>query len=139
MKAEEGKFKKKFCDYTETYGAWAKVTHGNQYQAGLPDVLIVAAKKMITLVECKFWCNANPPKDAHDIQNLLKGAQVGVIKHQLWKRDAACLIVAVIGNDLDNCAVCYQDRFNIVPWKHLAKLLAISTDFDTVLNHVLPN
>ena len=139
MKQEEGKFKKKFCDHAETYGAWCKITHGNQYQAGLPDCIIVATKKLTSLVEMKFWGNAHKPKNAHDIQNMLKGAQVGVVKHQLWKRDCACLIVAVIGNDLDNCAVCYQDRFNIVPWRHLAKLLAISTDFDTVLNHVFPD
>lgn len=139
MKLEENKFKKKFCDYAETFGAWAKITHGNMYQAGLPDTIIAATKKLTTFVEFKFWGNVNPPKDAHAIQNLLKGPQVNVIKHQLWKRDNACLIVAVVGNDLDNCAVCYQDRFNIIPWKHLAKLLAISTDFDTVLTHVFPN
>jgi len=139
MKAEEIKFKKKFNEYAETYGAWTKVTHGNQYCAGLPDTIIVSTKKLTSFVEAKFWSNANPPKDFHDVQCLLKGAQVNVIKHQMWPRDAACLIVAVIGNDLDNCAVCYKDRFTIVPWKHVAKLLAISTDFDTVLNHVFPN
>ncbi len=139
MKAEEIKFKKKFCEYAEAFGAWKHHTHGNMYSAGLPDTMIVSNRKLTTFVEFKFWDNVNPPKDAHAIQNLLKGPQVNVIKHTLWKRDAACLIVAVIGNALDNCAVCYQDRFTIVPWKHLAKLLAISTDFDTVLTHVLPN
>lgn len=139
MKLEEIKFKKKFNEYAETYGAWTKVTHGNQYCAGLPDTIISSCKKLTTFVESKFWGGAHPPQDARAIQNLLKGPQVAVIKHQLWKRDQACLIVAVIGNDLDNCAVCYQDQFNIVPWKFLAKLLAISTDFDTVLTHVFPN
>ncbi len=139
MKHEEGVFKKKFCEYAQTFGAWAHHTHGNQYSAGLPDTLIAANKKLHTFTEFKFWGNVNAPKDAHAIQALLKGPQVNVIKHQLWKRDQACLIIAVIGNDLDNCAVCYQDKFNIIPWKHVAKVLAISTEFDTVLNHVFPH
>ncbi len=139
MKREEGKFKKEFCEHIKSqYGTWAKVTHGNQFQSGLPDCLF-QSDGMFSLVEMKFWDQVAPPKDFHQMHNLLKGAQVNVIKHQIWKRRGPCLLVAQIGNDLDNCCVCYKDKINIMPWKHLAKVLAISTDFDTVLNHVIPN
>ena len=139
MKMEEGKFKKELVKELEMYDAYVKVTHGNQYQSGLPDIHITAKTGMLTWVECKFWGGVNLPKEFHSLHSQMHGAQINVIKHQMWKRNAGVLLVSQIGNNLDMCAVCYKDRFNIVPWKHLAKLLAISTTFTTVLDHVIPH
>lgn len=140
MQKEEGKFKKDFSEHIENfYNGYCKVTHGNQYQAGIPDCLIQSTGGLFTLVELKFWNVFARPADFHAMQNLMKGAQISVIKHQIWKRNGPCLLVAQLGYELDNCCICYKDKINVVPWKHLAKLLAISSDFDTVLNHVIPN
>jgi hypothetical protein len=140
MNREEGKFKRDFCEYVETvYGAWCKITHGNQYQSGMPDVCIQSTAKLFSLMEMKFWANVGLPKDFQCMHKLMKGAQINVIKHQIWKRNGPCLLVAVIGNDLDMCCVNYKDKIKILPWKHVAKLVAISSDFDTVLTHVIYN
>lgn len=138
MKLEEGKFKKLFVAELQKYDAHCHTTHGNMYCAGLPDLHIVARTGMLTWVELKFWGHVTPPKEFQSLHSQMKGAQIGVIKHQMWRRNAACLLVSQIGMDLDNCAVSYKDNLNIMPWKHLAKLLAISSDFTTVLTHAIP-
>lgn len=138
MKLEEGKFKKLFVAELQKYDAHCHTTHGNMYCAGLPDLHIVARSGMLSWVELKFWGGVNPPKEFQSLHGQMKGAQIGVIKHQMWRRNSACLLVSQIGNDLEACAVCYKDTFNIMPWKHLAKLLAISSDFGTVLTHAIP-
>jgi hypothetical protein len=139
MKLEEGKFKKKIKEEIEKYDAFVQVTHGNIYQAGFPDMHITAKTGLLSWVELKFWGGVNLPKEFQSLHSQMHGAQINVIKHQMWKRNAACLLVSQIGMDLDNCAVCYKDKFNIMPWKHLAKLLAISSDFNTVLTHAIPH
>lgn len=139
MKMEEGKFKKLLKEELEKYDAHVMVTHGNLFQAGLPDMHIVSKPGMITWCELKFWGGAKLPQEFQSLHGQMKGAQINVIKHQMWKRNAACLLVSQIGIDLDSCAVCYKDKFNILPWKHLAKLLAISSDFGSVLNHAIPH
>ena len=121
MKAEEGKFKKEFGSLLEMLGCHVHITHGNQYQAGMPDMHITSRYGYFLFIECKFWSNVNFPSKAEQVIAQLKGAQINVITNEHWKRNASSLIASVIGINTDIVAVCYKDRLTLVRECDLAR------------------
>jgi hypothetical protein len=72
------------------------------FMAGMPDCLCVSRHGVLTLIEFKVWRGKLPPKSRHEIEGLLKGPQIGVIKHKLWKRQAPCAMIVQPLNNFEN-------------------------------------
>lgn len=121
---DEHSFQKAFKAELEKWNVHCPSLVASMFMAGMPDMLLNNKLGYTFYIENKFWRNSNPPKDAHAIQNLLKGPQIAVIKHTLWKRGIMCPIVAQIENDPDMAAICYKDMMKIYPWREFAKFLA---------------
>lgn len=136
MEHEENNFRKEFKFHAEAYGAYAKVTHGNMFQAGLPDLMIWSKTGLGMCAELKYWENAGLPKTAACLHKLLKRTQPLVVKKELWGRDAHCLVIAVLNHNKNLCAIAYKDQMAITDWRVVAKLMAEAVSFTTVLQYV---
>jgi hypothetical protein len=94
------------------------------FTAGQPDTTVVTRQGAVLFVEFKIWRMTGPPQNKQAVENLLKGPQIAVIKHRLWKYGATCVIVAQLHNNIDKCAYTDGTYFDVVEWKTLAKSLS---------------
>jgi ADP-dependent phosphofructokinase/glucokinase len=77
------------------YGALCYNMHGNQHQAGIPDLLICTRKGSLALYELKIDRRKkhHPFQAFSDFENFLEGAQVGVIKNLLARKAKAGVVI----------------------------------------------
>jgi hypothetical protein len=122
--ADEHSFQKEFKKEVERYGGHIPSLVASMFMAGMPDLLITSTTGFTYYTELKFWRNKGDPADCHAMQSLLRGPQIAVIKHTLWKRNALCPIIAQLCCDMDRVCVNYKDKIFFANWKTLAKLMA---------------
>ena len=121
---EETKYQSQFKDKVELHGGMATSLSGGLFMAGMPDLLCVSKSGALLLIENKFWRKPKRPENFHDLQSQLKGPQIAVIKHKLWKRSAPCLLVTQLQANLTLVYVNYKDQWTVIDWEKLAKLVA---------------
>jgi hypothetical protein len=130
---DETQYTKLFKDAIEAHGGMATSLAGGVFMAGMPDVLCVSRFGAIILVENKFWRKAKHPENFHELQAQLKGPQIAVIKHKLWKLSAPCLLVTQLELDKDLVYVNYKNNISLYKWRDLAKSIASTHTSDELL------
>lgn len=83
----EGKFATRLIDWFNSSGGYARKIHGNVYQSGIPDVLIVNKNGLTFLAELKMWRRVNNPVSVKQITGLL-GRQQGAYIRRAWELGA---------------------------------------------------
>jgi hypothetical protein len=133
--SDEHSFQRFFKEELEKWNGHCPSLVASMFMAGMPDLIINTSKGYTYYTELKFWRNKNPPSNSQQIQALLRGPQIAVIKHTLWKRSIACPIIAQLQYDMDTCAVAYKDKFLLANVKTMAKIMALLSSkeqFDTL-------
>jgi hypothetical protein len=120
----ESNFSKKFRQTLEAYGCYSPCITGNMYTAGQPDTTVVNRQGAVFFIEFKIWRMMGPPQNKQAVENLLKGPQIAVIKHKLWKYGATCVIIAQLHNNLELCGYTDGTSFAVTKWKELAESLS---------------
>lgn len=100
----EHKFQDAFIALCRSYGADAYSIVGSVYQSGRPDIDVTSTLGNSTKIELKTYRGVRVPK-REDIEALLRGPQRNVILHQLWPRNANCLIIAHVLNNPTTCCI----------------------------------
>lgn len=136
---EEAHYQKLFKDCVEYHGGMATSLSGSLFMAGMPDLLCVSKYGAIILIENKFWSKPKYPENFHQLQDQLRGPQIAVIKHKLWKRSTPCLLVTQIGFNRDIVYINYKTAVSPQPWKEFAKLVADTFTPDTLLEQLKLN
>lgn len=131
--ADEHSFQKAFKLELEKWNVHCPSLVASMFMAGMPDLILNTAKGYTYYIELKYWRNVKAPQSFHDIQGLLKGPQIAVIKHTLWKRGIVCPIIAQNGIDNEWCFMVYKDQMKVYPWKELCKCLAACSSKDDFL------
>jgi hypothetical protein len=122
----EHKFQDVFLTYLRnTTKCYAHCNTASTLSAGQPDITICNDNGFVWYVENKVWRNKSLPTAPSQVQDLLKGPQVNVIKHQLWRRNAPCIVVAQIGLVPDNVAICYKDKLFFMRWKDMIAAFSV--------------
>ena len=122
--ADEHSFQRALKAEVERWGGHIPSLVASMYMAGMPDLVVNTTEGFTYYAELKFWRNKDDPKDAHSMQSLLRGPQIQVIKHTLWKRHILCPIIAQLAYDMDRVCINYKDRIVLANWKSIAKLMA---------------
>lgn len=100
----EHKFQDTFLSLCRSYGADAYSIVGSVYQSGRPDIDVTSIWGNSTKIELKTYRGMKvPTRDM--VEALLHGPQRNVILHQLWARNANCLIVAHVLNNPTTCCI----------------------------------
>lgn len=90
----EAKEKLKFIDELRRCGGYVSNLTASMYMSGQPDMAITTKHGAQFQCEAKVWRNVKPPVRAEQLTALLKGPQINVIVHQLWKRGAYVPLIA---------------------------------------------
>ena len=105
----EGNFQSKFIDWVNCNGGYARNTHGNVYQSGIPDVLMTNAKGVTFCVELKVWRRKTVPEYPSEFLVLCRREQKRFIE-KVWEIGGFCPIIAVT----ESGAACfYTDGKNV--------------------------
>lgn len=130
--ATEHDFTKHLIAGIKKWNAYVIHQSGGMFQAGQPDLRITNDQgPTITpgigftiFAELKMWRNKAMPQSAAQIINLLEGPQICVIKHELWKRNAFCPVIAQVATNLRVCYAAYKDKITVTDFDSIAKGLA---------------
>jgi len=122
----EYKFQDAFVALMRSHGAHVVSVIGGIYQSGQPDLDVTSREGNMMKVELKYYRLLRIP-DFADMMGLLKGPQRNVIPMQLWKRNAACLIIAQLGFDPDKVCILFKQKITFDSVTNCAKILAHST------------
>ena len=120
---QENKFQDEFVQNLRLHGAYVTSVVGSTYCSGQPDLSIVSKYGQETKVENKVYRGLDVP-DREKIIALLKGPQRGVILHQLFRRNANCLIIAQCAAKPDTVFIVSASRFSVALATEAAKVLA---------------
>lgn len=134
---DEAQFKKHVKEQAVRYGSYCASLVAGTMMAGQPDALFYNRRGAIIAIESKIWRNKSLPT-AEGVTNLLKGAQVGVIKHQLWPRKACVVIAARLDgmSKLDECAVVWREHIHFCKVDSLVRLIANVDTSNSLLNYL---
>ena len=135
--SDEHTYQRDFKAEIEKFGGMAVSLSGSMFMAGMPDLLCISSTGNMLLVENKIYRNIKAPASAECVHKLLKGPQQAVIKHKLWRRNAACIIVAQSAIRPSIVHIAHKSRLINTKWIDLAKIISTSPlgySFDLLLD-----
>ena len=120
---KENAFSESFKQQLRLHGAYATSVIGTLYASGQPDIDCSSIYGQNTKIELKVYRGLElPSRDT--VIKLLRGPQVNVICHQMWKRKVSCIVIAQIGAKPDTCAVVSNSRISFDIIENVAKVVA---------------
>jgi hypothetical protein len=114
----ENKFQNEFAEAARFYGCYVVANVQSAFQMGQPDIRIWSRAGYAMDIENKVHRTGDLSRE--NILKLLRPTQKAVILHQLWPRNAPCLVVAHLHNNPEFCMVLGKSSEMSMRWKSLA-------------------